>query len=199
MGEAELLQEVRLAVVQWSLKVVSSKAIDLQTPCDGPWLELGCDGRAGDERWAVRCFRRVAGRGPVASVRPVARAEGTLRWRSAALHVERAYAHVTGCCISRAGAGRTQPPPPLLTTIAASPRAPLSLSRSLRPSQLPSSHRRTFVSAHIMDVDPSPTAWLSSAKASAPSPAAEQVIGQLEAAYNKKSVQLPLAVLPEVD
>jgi len=50
-----------------------------------------------------------------------------------------------------------------------------------------------------MDVDPSPTAWLSSAKASAPSPAAEQVIGQLEAAYNKKSVQLPLAVLPEVD
>jgi hypothetical protein len=47
-----------------------------------------------------------------------------------------------------------------------------------------------------MDVDPSPTAWLSSAKASAPSPAAEQVIGQLEAAYNKKLVQLPLSVLP---
>jgi hypothetical protein len=136
MGEVELLQEVRLAVAQWSLKVVSSKAIDLQTPCDGPWLELGCDRRAGDERWAVRCFRRVAGRGPVASVRPVARAQGTLRWRSAALHVERAYAHGTGCCISRAGAGRTRPRP-LLTTIAASPLAPLSLPRSLRPSQLP--------------------------------------------------------------
>ena len=39
-----------------------------------------------------------------------------------------------------------------------------------------------------MDVDPSPTAWLASAKASTPSPAAEQAINQLESAYNKKSV-----------
>lgn len=39
-----------------------------------------------------------------------------------------------------------------------------------------------------MDVDPSPATWLASAKASAPSPAAEQAIGQLESAYNKKSV-----------
>lgn len=39
-----------------------------------------------------------------------------------------------------------------------------------------------------MDVDPSPTSWLASAKTSAPTPLAEQIVGQLETAYSKKSV-----------
>lgn len=39
-----------------------------------------------------------------------------------------------------------------------------------------------------MDIDPSPTSWLASAKTSAPTPLAEQMVGQLESAYSKKSV-----------